>query len=399
MPLFEYKAKDSDGRVKSGMVDATSESLAQNTLAEQGLFVTSLKQRKQKSFGPAVLNRVKAKDVVIFSRQFSVMVSASIPIVQALKVLIDQTENITLKLVISEVADEVNGGSKLSDALGKRYKIFDQFYVSVVRAGETSGKLDEVLNYLADEMEKDYDMMHKIRGAMIYPIFILSGLSIVGVVMMVWVIPKLTSMIVETGGDLPLATRVIMAISGFMQSYWWLLAIIIMGIVFAFRSYGKLPAGRKQIDFVKLRLPIFGSLFQKIAIVRFTRSMKTLISGGVAIASSLKITADVVGNAVYKELIEETKKEIEGGSSISTVFAKSRDVPDMVSQMLAIGEKTGKLDLILEKITDFYTREVENMVANLVTLMEPLIMVIMGVGVGIMVAAIIMPMYNMANQF
>ena len=399
MPLFVYKAKDSSGTVTSGMVEAVNEKLAFSTIADQGLTIVSIKERRASGFGAAVLNRVKAKDVVIFSRQFSVMVSASIPIVQALKILIDQTQNITLKLMISEVADEVNGGAKLSEALGKRRKVFNQFYVSVVRAGETSGKLDEVLNYLADEMEKDYDMMHKIRGAMIYPAFVLVGLGAVGLVMMVWVVPKLTAIIAESGGELPLATRIIMFVSALLQSYWWLLLIAVAGLLAGLRYYISFPFGRRQFDHLKLKLPVFGGLFQKIAIVRFTRSMKTLISGGVAIASSLQIAADVVGNSVYKDLIEKTKHEVEGGSSIASVFASSNDVPVMVSQMLSIGEKTGKLSLVLEKVTDFYAREVANLVANLVTLMEPLIMVIMGVGVGIMVAAVITPMYNMANQF
>lgn len=399
MSLFSYKAKDTDGKTVSGMVDAGNEQLALATLRDQGLQPVTISEQKSGGFGSIVLDRVKTKDTVVFSRQFAVMISASIPVVQALKVLVAQTENLALKMIISEVADEVNGGSKLSDALAKREKVFDNFYVSVVRAGETSGKLDEVLNYLADEMEKDYDMTHKIRGAMIYPVFVLTGLTIVGAVMMVWVVPKLTDIISSSGGELPLATRILIGVSGFMQSYWWLLLIGIVGAVVGMKMYVKTGVGRWQVDFVKLKMPIFGGLFQKIALVRFTRSMKTLISGGVAIASSLQIAADVVGNEIYKRLIEETKKEVEGGNSIAKVFNQSNDVPSMVSQMLAIGEKTGKLDLILDKITDFYTREINNLVANLVTLMEPLIMVIMGVGVGIMVAAIIMPMYNMANQF
>lgn len=399
MPIFEYQAKNNLGEVKYGMVDASSEDLAKNTLIDQGLNVVSLAERKQTSFGLSILNRVTIKDIVIFSRQFSVMVSASIPIVQALKILVDQTENLSLKVIISEISDEVNGGSKLSDALGKRDNIFSKFYVSVVKAGETSGKLDEVLNYLADEMEKDYDMMHKIRGAMIYPAFVLTGLGTVGFIMMVWVVPKLTSMIAESGGELPLPTRIVMSVSGFMQVYWWLILIVIFGFIIGMHYYKKTAIGRWQIDLIKLKLPIFGGLFQKIALVRFTRSMNTLISGGVSIASSLQIAADVSGNVIYRDLIEDTKKAIEGGSSIATVFEQSDKIPKMVSQMMSIGERTGKLDLILGKITDFYTREIENTVANLVTLMEPLIMVLMGIGVAIMVAAIIMPMYSMANQF
>lgn len=398
MSLFEYSAKDNEGNTKKGMADAANQQLAIGALADKGLKVISIKERKQLAF-MSILNRVKAKDVVIFSRQFAVMISANIPIVQALKVLIDQTENITLKMIVSEIADEVSGGSKLSDALAKRKKIFSQFYVSVVRAGETSGKLDEVLNYLADEMEKDYDMMHKIRGAMIYPVFVLVGLGVVGSVMMVWVVPKLTGIIAETGGELPIATRILMGVSGFMQGYWWLILIGIVGLIVGFKYYVRIPAGRHQVDYLKLKAPIFGPLFQKIALVRFTRSLKTLIAGGVAIASSLQIAADVVGNSVYKDLIERTKEAVEGGNSISSVFVMSDEIPSMVSQMLAVGEKTGKLDIILDRVTDFYSREISNTVANLVTLMEPLIMVLMGIGVGLMVAAIIMPMYNMANQF
>ena len=399
MPIFKYQAKDIKGEIKEGMIDAANEQLAAGTLADQGLKVIEIYRKKGAGFGMNIINRIKAKDIVIFSRQFSVMISASIPVVQALKVLIDQTENISLKMIVSAIADEVNGGSKLSDALAARPKVFSEFYVSVVRAGETSGKLDEVLNYLADEMEKDYDMMHKIKGAMIYPVFVLAGLGGVGGVMVVWVVPKLTAVIAESGGELPLATKILMGVSDIVANYWWMVILVIAGFAMVFRYYGRTAAGRWQIDYLKLKLPIFGSLFQKIALVRFTRSLQTLITGGVAIASSLKIAADVVGNSVYRDLILKTKEAVEGGSSISSVFSASNEVPSMVSQMLSVGEKTGKIDIILERITDFYSREVSNMVANLVTLMEPLIMVFMGVGVGIMVAAIIMPMYNMANQF
>ncbi len=398
MPLFSYKAKDENGNIATGMVDGANEKLASATLKDQGLTVITIKEKK-KSFGTDILNKIKPKDIVIFSRQFAVMISASIPIVQALKVLVDQTENLSLKITVSEIADEVNGGAKLSDSLAKRKKIFSDFYVSIVRAGESSGKLDEVLSYLADEMEKDYDMMHKIKGAMIYPVFVLAGLGGVGAVMMVWVVPKLTAVIAETGGELPLATKVLMFTSDAMVNYWWLIIIAVIGLIAGFKAYGKTAIGRFQIDMIKIKLPIFGNLFQKIAIVRFTRSMKTLIAGGVPIASSLKIVSDVVGNEVYKNIIQETREAVEGGSSISSVFLRKEEIPNMVSQMMSVGEKTGKIDLILDKVTDFYSREITNLVANLVTLMEPIIMVVMGVGVGLMVAAIIMPMYNMANQF
>ncbi|NIA18430.1 MAG: hypothetical protein GWO79_00960, partial [Actinobacteria bacterium] len=312
MSIFKYKAIDEDKNIVSGLAEAASEDLAAESLQENGLSIISLKE-KSKAAGlnfDFILNRVKIKDIVVFSRQFSVMTSANVTVVQALKILIDQTENVKLKMIISEVAYEVDGGSRLSDALAKRPNIFSNFYVSVIRSGETSGRLDEVLNYLADEMEKDYDMMSKIKGAMIYPAFVLSGLGVVGTVMMVFVVPKLTSILTESGGELPMSTKILIATSGFLTNYWWLLIIIIAGLFTGIRFYIKKPQGLRAFDALKLRLPIFGKLFQRIYLVRFTRSLNTLIVGGVAITDGLRITAEVVNNEIYKELINETVKEV-----------------------------------------------------------------------------------------
>jgi len=401
MAIFQYKARDKNQATFSGRVEASSEAEAVEMLKERELAVIFVKPEKgeqSKISSGIVFGRVKPKDVVIFSRQFAVLISASVPVVQSLKIVVDQTESLKLKIAVSQVADEIDAGTRLSEALGKHPKIFSNFYISVIRSGETSGKLDEVLTYLADEMEKDYDMTSKIKGAMIYPIFVFAGLTGVGIVMMVFVVPKLTAILTETGAELPFATKVLIGLSGFMTNYWWLLVLVIGGVAAGINIFYKTPAGKKAIDYLKLRLPIFGHLFQMIYLVRFTRSMQTLIIGGVNITKSLKITADVVSNEIYKELIEQTVKEVEDGNSISNVFAESNQIPKMVSQMLSIGEKTGKMDIILQRITEFYTREINNIVANLMTLMEPIIMVIMGVAVGLMVAAIIMPMYNMAQS-
>lgn len=401
MPIYKYKAFDKDKNAQAGMVEAKNKDYAGEILAEKGFFIVAISEISsgQGKINIDFLNRVKTKDIVIFSRQFSVLISANVSMVQALKILIEQTVNMTLKMAVSEVADEVDAGSALSGALGKRPKIFSNFYVSVVRSGETSGKLDESLSYLADEMEKDYDMMSKIKGAMIYPIFVFCSLIIVGILMMILVVPKLTAILTESGAELPITTKILIGASGFMQKYWWLLAVIAAISITAFKWYVKRPKGKRQFDYIKLKLPIFGHLFQLIYLVRFTRSMNTLIVGGVTIDNSLKVAAEVVGNKIYQELIEETIKEVEDGNSISSVFVKSNTIPKMVSQMLNVGEKTGKIDIILEKITNFYSREISNIVTNLMTLMEPLIMVIMGVAVGIMVAAVILPMYNLASSF
>jgi len=344
-------------------------------------------------------NRVPPKDLVIFSRQLSVMISADVPVVQSLKVLVRQTANARLRTVVANLAADVEGGTKFSIALGRYPKVFSDFFINIVRSGETTGKLDEVLDYLATQQEKDYDLQSKIKGAMIYPAFILFGLVTVGIVMMIFVIPKLTDVLKESGATLPLSTRILIGTSDLMKNYWWALAIAAIGIVFGIRYLISFPLGRKYWDTLKLKLPIFGELFKRIYMVRFTRGLTTLLTGGVEIVGSLKIAGEIVGNAVYKDLIFETMREVQDGNPITTVFARSKEIPVMMTQMLGIGEQTGKIDVILERITDFYTREIENMVRNLTTIMEPLIMLVMGVAVGIMVAAVILPMYSLATQF
>lgn len=344
-------------------------------------------------------NRVPPKDLVVFGRQLSVMISADVPIVQALKVLVRQTVNKRLRTVVANLAADVEGGTKFSIALSRYPEIFDDFFINIVRSGETTGKLDEVLDYLATQQERDYDLSSKIRGAMIYPAFILFGLVATGIVMMIFVIPKLTDILKESGATLPLSTRILINTSDVMKNYWWALLIALIGIVVGVRYLIAFPVGKKFWDALKLKLPIFGQLFKRIYMVRFTRGLATLLTGGVEIVGSLKIAGEITNNAVYKDLIFKTMREVEDGNPITTVFAKSKEIPVMVTQMLGIGEQTGKIDVILARITEFYTREIENMVRNLTTIMEPLIILIMGVGVGIMVAAVILPMYSLATSF
>jgi type II secretory pathway component PulF len=301
--------------------------------------------------------------------------------------------------MVAEIAFEVDSGSFLSDAFAKRPKTFSNFFVNIVKSGETSGKLDEVLNYLADEMEQNYDMVAKIKGAMIYPVFIVVGLIAVGIVLMVYVIPNLTAILTETNATLPLSTRIVIATSNFFKDYLWLVGLIVAAIVVGIHFFIKTEFGKKQIDLFKLKMPIFGKLFKYIYLMRFTRSLSTLLKGGVTITKSLKITADVISNVVYKEIIEETLESINDGNPIHVVMDNSKFVPSMVPQMIAVGERTGQLDTVLDKVTDFYGRETTNMLNNLSKLMEPIIMVVMGIGVGIMVAAVIMPMYNIASNF
>lgn len=401
MPIFEYKAVDQNGKTKHDRIVGLSESDTAAKLRKGGFEVLNLQDVTSTAFSKFLqfISPIKNKDLVIFSRQFSVMISANVPVVESLIILIDQTDNITLKSMVADIAYEVNGGDFLSDAFSRRPKVFSEFFVNIIRSGETSGKLDEVLNYLADETEKSYSMGAKIRGAMIYPVFIIIALIGVAIVLMVYVIPNLTAILTETGATLPLSTRIVIGASDFLRNYLFLIVFVVIAAIVGIRLYLKTYAGRRQWDIAKLRMPIFGPLFKYIYLVRFSRSLSTLLKGGVTITRSLEIVAEVVGNMIYRELILDTLESVNDGNPLSTVFEASNYMPKMVPQMIAIGEKTGKVDTILDRVTIFYERESNDMLDNLSKLMEPLIMVVMGIGVGIMVAAVLLPMYNLASQF
>jgi type IV pilus assembly protein PilC len=400
MPLYKYKARDGfKNKITRGNIIAFNRTEASQKLTKKDWTVLKLQNISGDFEGKLLLyiNKIKQKDLVMFFRQFAVMIEANVTIVESLKTLVDQTKNISLQKLISDLAYDVDSGYLLSDAMVKRSDIFSEFYINIIRSGETSGKLEEVLNYLADEVEKNYDMVSKIKNAMIYPIFIITALVGVGIFMMVFILPELTEVIEESGGELPMATKIVIAVSDFLQNYLWLVIILIVGGVFGFKYISKTKQGGAILDKMRIRVPIFGNLFRLIYIVRFTRSLSTLLKGGVNISKSLEISGRVVKNYVYKGLINDTLKAVNDGSSIVAVFEKSSDMPVMVTQMMAIGEQAGKLDSVLDRITEFYNKEINSILANLTTIMEPLIMIILAVGVGIMVAAVIMPMYNMAS--
>ena len=399
MAIYKYRARTSDGRLTNGAVEAVTESDAAELLSEKGLIVLALSEtsKKQDKGWNINIGKVKHKDLVIFSRQLSVMISATVPIVQSLRILAQQTVNPIFIDKIIEMADDVEGGMRFSGALSKHGNTFSNFYIAMVKSGETSGKLDEILQYLADQMEKDYDLISRIKSAMIYPVFIISSMVVVGFLMMTFVVPNMTKMLLETGAELPLVTRILIGTSDFMSNYWYFIIFGVAGLILLFRLWLKSGTGKITWDAVKIQIPIFGALFKKVYIVRFTRSLATLIRGGVPITSALTITAEVVDNRAYEKLILDTVDEVEGGNSLATLFVKSKLMPKMLSQMMVIGEKTGKLDNVLEKLSSFYSREIDNLVDGLTSLIEPLILIVMGVGVGGMVAAIMLPMFKVAQ--
>ncbi len=401
MTIYTYKVKDSRGATLEGAVEAESETQAGDVLREHGYQTISLTARDAPSFATrsfTFLRRVSPKDVVIFSRQLSVMISASVSIVRALRTAARQTTNQKLREIVLDVANEVEGGVRLSDAFNKYPHIFGTFYVNLIRSGETSGKLDEVLQYLADQEEKDYDLHQRVRGAMTYPIFVLAMLFVVGTVMMIFVVPKLTDVLRESGVALPPTTRMLIAVSDFFVHFWYVVIGGVFGVIFGLRGAYRTPAGKRALDAFVLMIPVFGPLFKRIYITRITHSLATLIEGGVDMVTSLKVVSGVVGNETFREGLVKTVQEVAAGNSMTTVWKTRKEIPDMVTQMIAVGEETGKMQQVLERLTDFYTREINAIVANLSVAIEPIIMVLMGVAVGGLVSAIILPMYTLAQQ-
>ncbi len=403
MSTFNYKVLNKEGEIMVGVVEAPNSDLAIEALIEKGLKVVDLNEVKASLDSAfkriSLFNRISKKELVIFSRQLAVMVSATVPIIQSLRIIVKQTKNVAFQGIITKVTDDVDEGLKFSEAL-KKHSIFSGFFVNMIASGESSGRLDEVLEYLADEVEKSYDLQSKIQGAMIYPAFIISGLIVVGIAMMVFVIPQLTGMLIDSGQELPFMTKILVFVSDLLKNYYIYLSlgIIVLGGG-SYYFFKKTSAGIKLFNFLKLKLPVFGKLWQMIYLVRFAGTLSSLVNAGVPLTNALKITSDVVDNYYYKKLIDEAIDKVKDGYSVAHVFSKSKMFPSMLSQMLKIGERTGSLGDVLKKLADFYSREVENMVANLTSLLEPLIMVVIGVAVGGMVAAIIMPMYDMANAF
>ena len=402
MGLFTYKAKNAEGETFHGTVEAVSESSAQEALIERGLIVIFLRLKIEGTIWETslhVFNRISAKDIVIFGRQFAVMIEANITIVRALKILATQTSNKKFRAVINEIAEDVDNGVKLSKAMEKHPEAFDGFFVHIIRAGETTGKLDEVLQYLADQKEKDYDVLNQVKGAMYYPVFVVAGMVAVGIIMMISVIPKLTAILEETGQALPLPTRIFIGFSNFFQSFWWILIFLVLFALLGVRVAISMKAGKLVVDYVKLQIPIFGNIYNKVYLARFSRSFATLLASGVPLTEALQITADVVDNAFYQKVLGKTIQAVTGGESVATEINKASKIPSMVGQMMRIGEETGKLDQVLVKMAEFYEKEVDALVRGLVRLVEPIIIILLGLGVFTLVVAILLPLYNLSGAF
>jgi len=398
MPVFEYTARTLKGDLVTDKVDLPSKEDVVAHLRKNRMIVVQVREAKGGGFNISFGQpRIKTRDVVIFTRQFATMINAGLPLVQALDILAQQTENKTLAGITKQVVYDVESGHTLADALRKHPKAFTDLYVNMVAAGEAGGILDTILLRLAQFLEKNDAIIRKVKGAAIYPAVIFSVAGIAVATLLIFVIPTFQSMFASVNLQLPLPTRIVIGLSDLLQGYWW--AMLLGGgfLVFALNRYYKTTNGKLNIDRFLLRMPVLGDLIRKSAVSRFTRTLGTLISSGVSILDGLEITARTAGNMVIHNAVMESRASIAGGETISSPLQKSKVFPPMVISMIAVGEQTGGLDEMLSKIADFYDDEVDAAVSALLSLMEPIMIVVLGVIVGGMVVAMYLPIFDMVN--
>ncbi len=394
MPAFTYTARASNGDLKTATIEAPSREDVVAQLRRQRLSVVKVDEdaKPKKPRGS-----IKMRDIVIFTRQFSTMINAGLPLVQALDILAKQTENKVLSEVTRAVVFDVESGHTVADALAKHPQAFSELYVNMVAAGEAGGILDTILMRLATFMEKNDALVRKVKGAMIYPGVIMSVAGIAIMVLLIFVIPVFESMFASVGLPLPLPTRIVIGLSRFLKGYWWLIGAAAGGAGFMLKRYYATPAGKLVIDRMMLHFPVLGDVLRKSAVSRFTRTLGTLISSGVSILDGLEITAKTAGNRVIQDAIMASRASIAGGDTIAAPLQKSAVFPAMVISMIAVGEQTGGLDEMLTKIADFYDEEVDAAVGGLLSLLEPIMIVFLGVVVGGMVVAMYLPIFDMIN--
>lgn len=403
MAQFQYSAQNAAGRAISGNVEAISRDAAVSAIVKQGLKPVSITESKKAGGLNMTIggNKVKLVDLVIFTRQLSTMVSAGVPLLRALNTLAEQSESAGLRKVLSEVSKDIQSGMPLGDALEKHPKVFNDVYVNMVKAGEAGGILDDILKRLAIQQEKSDSMRKKIKGAMTYPaiLMIITVGAFVG--LMLFVVPTIGGILYDLGGpdaELPALTQVMLGISDFMKSFWFIIIGAFFGGGFLLKRYISTPAGKSQFHHFILKVPAVGVIVRKVAVARFARTFSSLIGAGVSVLEALRVTGEAVGNTAFKEEIQRGAEQVKAGQQLSTSLAKGGLFPGIVPQMLAVGEETGQTDTILLKVADFYEEEVDTAIASISSVIEPIMIVIMGGMVGLIAASVMGPISSLSNN-
>lgn len=399
--LFNYRALDRDGHEREGTVEALSMDVAVSTLQRRNLIVSSIEPAIQKSVltkDLAFFRRVSNRDVVILSRQIATLFEAQVSALRIFRLLAAEVDNKYLAEILTSVADDLQGGSPISKAMSRHPKVFSNFYVNMVHAGEESGKLSETFGYLADYLDRTYEVQSKAKNALIYPAFVIGVFFIVMALMLTMVIPRISAILTESGQDIPLYTKVVIGLSNFLVNYgFFILIALVVGAIFAYRAL-ETPAGKLFFDSFKLDLPYIGDLYQKLYLSRIADNFATMLVSGVPVVEAVDITASVVGSATYERVLRETGEAVKGGASISDSFGAHPEIPGIMTAMIRVGEETGELGNILSTLAKFYRREVTTAVDTLVDLIEPLMIVLLGLGVGTLLASVLIPIYNLAGN-
>ncbi|OGF61951.1 hypothetical protein A2926_00525 [Candidatus Giovannonibacteria bacterium RIFCSPLOWO2_01_FULL_44_40] len=403
---FQYKARTGEGEGTEGVIEAASLDLAVASLQRRNFLVISIEPTEVAAKSvwniagwSSIFERVPVKDVVILTRQLSTLFEAKVPIVEALKIIIGETGNKLLKRRMSDLLDEIQGGMAMSQAMARHPEIFSRFYVAMIRSGEESGKLEEIFTFLADYLERSFELTRKARNALIYPAFVLSAFIAVMSLMLVFVIPNLADILLEAGQEIPIYTRIVIGLSEFIRSFGLVLLLFAAVLSVFLSKYARTENGKMYFARLLISIPIVGGLYKKIYLSRISDNLHTLLSGGITVVRALEITAEVVGNEIYRRILLDSVEMVKSGSMISDAFSKYADIPPLLAQMVRIGEETGKLDYILSSISNFHRREVDNLIDNLVNLIEPVLIVALGLGVGVLVAAVLIPIYNISTAF
>jgi len=400
MNRYKYKARDQKGVLITGEVEAKSDSQAAKLIRDKGLILVSIKKigNFSLSFDKMFSDRITSGDVTTFTREFATMINAGLPITEALLILRAQAKT-SMTRVISTILADVEDGQALSVALEKHPKAFNRTYVALVKSGETGGVLDEVLVRLADNLEKQQEFKGKVKAALIYPVVIVVGMVMVAFIMLVFVIPRLTSLYEQFDAELPFATRFLIKLSDVMSGFWIVILIIIGLAIYVFKSYRKTKNGRRKTDAIFLRLPFVGDLQKKVTLTDLARTLSLMVGSGVSILEGLQITAGVVNNTIMADALDDTSKLVEKGFPVALAFSRHPEVfPFLFSQMLAVGEETGKMDEVLEKLAHIFEVESDQKVKSVTSAVEPIILMVLGVGVAFLVVSIIMPIYNLTTQ-
>lgn len=400
MPFFRYTAKNEHGEAVKGKVEARNQTQAASILRTRGLLVVAVQPFTEDSFATLknLTSGVKFDDVVNMTRQMATMVTAGLPLTEALSILGQQSKPAMAQL-IGDLQRDIEGGSSFAKALEKHPKVFSRVYIQLVRAGETGGILDTILQRLADNMEKDKEFKAKTRGALIYPVIVVIAMLIVALIMMIFVIPKLTDMYKDFGADLPFATQLLISMSTTVARYWWLVGLGLVGAWFALQNWRKTKSGERVFDKFLLDMPVFGILRQKIILTEFSRTLALLLSSGISLLQALEIVGSAADNSLYRDALTEAQSQVEKGVALSQALSKYTIFPPILAQMISVGEETGKIDDVLLKVSVYFQSETEHAIKNMTTAIEPIIMIVLGVGVALMVIAIIMPIYNLTSQF